>query len=47
MEWLINFAGRLSQQCCVLQERFEEAFWVEELGTYAFALDGKKCEGVV
>jgi glycogen debranching enzyme len=39
---LINFAGRLSQQASVLQERFEEAFWVEELGTYAFALDGKK-----
>jgi len=39
---LINFAGRLSQQASVLQEHFEEAFWVEELGTYAFALDGKK-----
>jgi glycogen debranching enzyme len=25
-----------------LKERFEEAFWVPELGTYALALDGKK-----
>ncbi len=25
-----------------LQRRFEEAFWCEELGTYALALDGKK-----
>ncbi len=25
-----------------LQERFEEAFWCEELGTYALALDGDK-----
>lgn len=29
-----------------LRERFEEAFWCEELGTYALALDGEKrrCE---
>jgi glycogen debranching enzyme len=25
-----------------LRERFEEAFWIEELGTYALALDGNK-----
>ena len=25
-----------------LQRRFEEAFWCEDLGTYALALDGKK-----
>ena len=25
-----------------LQERFERAFWCEELGTYALALDGNK-----
>ena len=25
-----------------LQQRFEEAFWCEDLGTYALALDGKK-----
>ncbi len=25
-----------------LQKRFEEAFWCEDLGTYALALDGKK-----
>jgi glycogen debranching enzyme len=37
-----ELAERLSRQAALLQERFEEAFWVEELGTYAFALDGKK-----
>lgn len=26
-----------------LKERFHEAFWVEELQTYAMALDGDKC----
>ncbi|MFS4834718.1 inorganic phosphate transporter, partial [Staphylococcus aureus] len=25
-----------------LAERFEQAFWCEELGTYAIALDGRK-----
>lgn len=39
---LAELADRLSEQASALQERFEQAFWVEELGTYAFALDGKK-----
>jgi glycogen debranching enzyme len=38
----VELADRLLQQATALQHRFEEAFWVEELGTYAFALDGKK-----
>ena len=36
-------AGRaesLARQADVLAERFERAFWCEELGTYALALDG-------
>jgi len=37
-----DLATRLSEQAQSLKRRFEEAFWVEELGTYAFALDGKK-----
>ena len=32
----------LSQQAEVLAKRFEEAFWCDELSTYAIALDGKK-----
>lgn len=39
---LTDLAQHLSQQADRLKERFEEAFWVEQLGTYAFALDGKK-----
>jgi glycogen debranching enzyme len=39
---LAEFADHLSQQAAVLRNRFEKTFWVEELGTYAFALDGKK-----
>jgi glycogen debranching enzyme len=35
-------AKELSQQAQALQERFEQAFWCEELSTYALALDGKK-----
>ena len=35
-------AQELEQQGAVLRERFEAAFWCEELGTYALALDGKK-----
>ena len=38
----VELADHLLQQATALQHRFEEAFWVEELGTYAFALDGKK-----
>ncbi len=37
-----EMAQRLESQAQVLAKRFEEAFWCEELGTYALALDGKK-----
>jgi glycogen debranching enzyme len=32
----------LDRQADLLRGRFEDAFWVEELGTYAEALDGRK-----
>jgi glycogen debranching enzyme len=35
-------AERLAEQAEALRRRFEEAFWCEELGTYALALDGAK-----
>jgi glycogen debranching enzyme len=35
-------AEALRQQARSLQERFERAFWCEELATYALALDGHK-----
>jgi glycogen debranching enzyme len=35
-------AGVLDRQAAELQDRFERAFWSEELGTYALALDGEK-----
>jgi glycogen debranching enzyme len=35
-------AQALQQQAATLRERFEQAFWCEELGTYAIALDGHK-----
>ncbi len=38
----IDLARKLEAEAQRLAERFEEAFWVEELGTYAVALDGKK-----
>src|SRR6266567_5664550 len=39
-------AKKLEAEARMLAERFEQAFWCEELGTYALALDGKKrrCE---
>ena len=39
-------ASELETQAETLRENFEEAFWCEELGTYAIALDGAKmpCE---
>jgi glycogen debranching enzyme len=39
-------AVKLQAEAKLLAERFEEAFWCEELGTYALALDGAKqpCE---
>ena len=41
-----EIAQRLEIEARQLAERFEEAFWCEELGTYALALDGEKqpCE---
>jgi glycogen debranching enzyme len=35
-------AEQLLQQAAQLQERFEQVFWCDELGTYALALDGRK-----
>jgi glycogen debranching enzyme len=35
-------ASRLEQQARELRRRFEEAFWCEDLATYALALDGAK-----
>lgn len=37
-----DIASALRDQADTLQRKFEEAFWVEELGTYAIALDGAK-----
>jgi glycogen debranching enzyme len=38
----IGKAQRLEAEAQRLAQRFEEAFWCEELGTYALALDGDK-----
>jgi glycogen debranching enzyme len=35
-------AAELSRQALELRERFEKAFWCEDLNTYALALDGRK-----
>ncbi|HEX5999560.1 MAG TPA: amylo-alpha-1,6-glucosidase [Hyphomicrobiaceae bacterium] len=35
-------AAMLEEQAEALRARFEEAFWCDELGTYAIALDGSK-----
>lgn len=35
-------AVQLRQKAAVLQTRFEQAFWCEELGSYAFGLDSDK-----
>jgi glycogen debranching enzyme len=35
-------AEALSQQAARLRERFQAAFWCEEIGSYAIALDGAK-----
>lgn len=39
-------ANRLEREADILAERFENAFWCEEIGTYAIALDGegRPCE---
>jgi glycogen debranching enzyme len=37
-----DLARQLDAEARQLAERFEQAFWCEELGTYALALDGEK-----
>ena len=37
-----DMAQKLEAEATLLAERFEQAFWCEELGTYALALDGAK-----
>jgi glycogen debranching enzyme len=37
-----KLAKRWAGRAASIQERFEAAFWCEDLGTYALALDGKK-----
>jgi len=39
---LNTVAAQLRQQALELRDRFEKAFWCEEIGIYALALDGKK-----
>jgi glycogen debranching enzyme len=43
---LVDGARKLESEAALLAARFEEAFWCDELGTYAIALDGAKqpCE---
>jgi glycogen debranching enzyme len=36
------FGARLAEEAARLRERFQAAFWCEDLGTYALALDGHK-----
>ncbi|MEP6874305.1 MAG: amylo-alpha-1,6-glucosidase [Burkholderiales bacterium] len=38
----LGMAERLTAEAQELQRRFEEAFWCEEIGSYAIALDGAK-----
>jgi glycogen debranching enzyme len=38
----VDMADELARQAETLRKRFEEAFWCEELDTYALALDGEK-----
>ena len=38
----VDAAARWHQRAERLRDRFEEAFWCEDLGTYALALDGRK-----
>lgn len=37
-----DLATNLERQADDLRRRFDEAFWLEDLGTYALALDGRK-----
>jgi glycogen debranching enzyme len=38
----VELAETLDAQAAVLAQRFDEAFWCDEIGTYALALDGDK-----
>ena len=42
----VELAQRWAHDAAALQQRFDAAFWCDELGTYALALDGQKrpCE---
>ncbi|HEX8416269.1 MAG TPA: amylo-alpha-1,6-glucosidase, partial [Methylobacterium sp.] len=37
-----DMAARLSREATALRAAFDEAFWCEDIGTYALALDGEK-----
>ena len=37
-----DYAAHLEQQAASLKTQFQQAFWCEEIGTYALALDGEK-----
>jgi glycogen debranching enzyme len=39
---MVSAVDRLYGEAAALKERFEKAFWCEDLGTYALALDGDK-----
>jgi glycogen debranching enzyme len=38
----VERAGELARQATSLQEKFDRAFWCEDIDTYAIALDGQK-----
>jgi glycogen debranching enzyme len=38
----LELAARLDASATALQSRFDEAFWCDEIGSYAIALDGEK-----
>lgn len=38
----MDLADQLTREAELLRRRFENAFWCEEIGTYALALDGEK-----
>jgi len=38
----MDVADRLTHEAELLRRRFEDAFWCEDIGTYALALDGEK-----
>jgi hypothetical protein len=39
---VLGLAARLKKEAAELQRRFEERFWCEDIGFYAYALDGDK-----